>query len=400
MKIAIIGGGAAGFMAAITAKSINRKNEVVIFEKSNKVLAKVKVSGGGRCNVTNACFSISKLAQNYPRGGKFLKKSFSHFSTKDTFQWFEDRGVKLITEADNRVFPSTDSSQTIIDCLLKEVHDLNINLNLKSLISKIDKVKNKFQLNINGSIDFFDRVIIATGGSPKINGFDWIKKLQKDIIMPVPSLFTFNIPNNEITELMGVVANDSSVKIEGTKIKHNGPLLITHWGMSGPAVLKTSAYGARILNSLNYNFNIQVNWLNLSENKYLDIITQNRLSNRIIANKNPFDMPSRLWNFIISKSEISNSKKWNELSKKEVNKLLNCLMNDIYTINGKSTFKEEFVTSGGIDLNSINNTSMESKTCKGLYFCGEVMNIDGITGGFNFQAAWTSGYIAGKNATI
>ena len=227
MKIAIIGGGAAGFMAAITAKSINRKNEVVIFEKSNKVLAKVKVSGGGRCNVTNACFSISKLAQNYPRGGKFLKKSFSHFSTKDTFQWFEDRGIKLKTEADNRVFPSTDSSQTIIDCLLNEVHDLNINLNLKSLISKIDKVKNKFQLNINGSIDFFDRVIIATGGSPKINGFDWIKKLQKDIIMPVPSLFTFNIPNNEITELMGVVANDSSVKIEGTKIKHNGPLLIT-----------------------------------------------------------------------------------------------------------------------------------------------------------------------------
>ena len=400
MKIAIIGGGAAGFMAAITAKSINRKNEVVIFEKSNKVLAKVKVSGGGRCNVTNACFSISKLAQNYPRGGKFLKKSFSHFSTNDTFQWFEDRGVKLKTEADNRVFPSTDSSQTIIDCLLKEVHDLNINLNLQSLISKIDKVKNKFQLNVNGSIDFFDRVIIATGGSPKINGFDWIKELQKDIIMPVPSLFTFNIPNNEITELMGVVANDSSVKIEGTKIKHNGPLLITHWGMSGPAVLKTSAYGARILHSLNYNFNIQVNWLNLSENKYLDIITHNRLSNRIIANKNPFDMPSRLWNFIINKSEISNSKKWNELSKKEVNKLLNCLMNDIYTINGKTTFKEEFVTSGGIDLNSINNTSMESKTCKGLYFCGEVMNIDGITGGFNFQAAWTSGYIAGKNATI
>lgn len=398
MRIAIIGGGAAGFMAAITAKSCSSDNEVVLFEKSNKVLAKVKISGGGRCNVTNACFSISQLVKNYPRGQKFLKKPFSYFSTKDTFDWFESRGVALKTESDNRVFPVSNQSQSIIDCLLNELNKLDIKLELQSIISKIEKIENQFLLVINNQEVFFDRVIIATGGSPKLSGFDWIKNIQKNIIDPVPSLFTFNIPNNNITDLMGVVANNAAVRIEATKIKHSGPLLITHWGMSGPAVLKTSAFGARHLFESNYNFNIQINWANLSEKEYLNISDENCGSNRIISNKNPFDLPSRLWNYIINKSEISDNKKWNQLNKKERNKLINTLMNDVYPVKGKTTFKEEFVTSGGVDIQYINNQSMESEICKGLYFCGEVLNIDGVTGGFNFQAAWTTGYLAGKNS--
>jgi predicted Rossmann fold flavoprotein len=400
MRIAIIGGGAAGFMAAITAKLHNGKNEVVLFEKSNKVLAKVKISGGGRCNVTNACFSVSQLIKNYPRGEKFLKNAFHHFYTQDTIDWFESRGVPLKAEADNRMFPISDNSQSIVDCLMNEIDKLGVELKLQSVISKIEKVEDQFLLEINHQKNYFDKVIIATGGSPKLSGFDWINNLQKNIVEPVPSLFTFNIPKDGITELMGVVASNATVRIQGTKIKHSGPLLITHWGMSGPAVLKTSSFGARYLFDNNYNFNIQINWTDFSEEEYQNLIAQNKTSNRLITNKNPFEIPSRLWNFIVQKSQISELKKWNELSKKDINKLLNHLMNDVYAVKGKTTFKEEFVTSGGVDLNDINSQTMESKNCKGLYFCGEVMNIDGVTGGFNFQAAWTSGFLAGKNSTI
>lgn len=400
MRIAIIGGGAAGFMAAITAKSHNGKNEVVLFEKLNKVLAKVKISGGGRCNVTNACFSVSQLVKNYPRGEKFLKNAFSQFNTHDTIDWFESRGVPLKAEADNRMFPISDNSQSIVDCLMNEIDKLGVQLKLQSVISKIEKVEDQFVLEINKQDNHFDKVIIATGGSPKLSGFDWLNNLQKNIVEPVPSLFTFNIPKDGITQLMGVVASNATVRIQGTKIKHSGPLLITHWGMSGPAVLKTSAFGARYLFDCNYNFNIQINWTKFNEEEYQNIIADNKTSNRIVTNKNPFEIPARLWNFIVQKSQISESKKWNELSKKDTNKLLNHLINDVYTVKGKTTFKEEFVTSGGVELNDINNQTMESKNCKGLYFCGEVMNIDGVTGGFNFQAAWTSGFLAGKNSTI
>jgi len=400
MRIAIIGGGAAGFMAAITAKLHNGKNEVVLFEKSNKVLAKVKISGGGRCNVTNACFSVSQLIKNYPRGEKFLKNTFPHFHTQDTIDWFESRGVPLKAEADNRMFPISDNSQSIVDCLMNEIDKLGVELKLQSVISKIEKAEDQFLLEINHQENYFDKVIVATGGSPKLSGFDWINNLQKNIIEPVPSLFTFNIPKDGITELMGVVASNATVRIQGTKIKHSGPLLITHWGMSGPAVLKTSSFGARYLFDNNYNFNVQINWTDFSEEEYQNLIAQNKTSNRLITNKNPFEIPSRLWNFIVQKSQISELKKWNELSKKDINKLLNHLMNDVYAVKGKTTFKEEFVTSGGVDLNDINSQTMESKNCKGLYFCGEVMNIDGVTGGFNFQAAWTSGFLAGKNSTI
>ena len=328
MRIAIIGGGAAGFMAAITAKKHNGKNDVVLFEKSNKVLSKVKISGGGRCNVTNSCFSVSQLIKNYPRGEKFLKNAFPHFYTQDTIDWFQSRGVPLKTEADNRIFPISDNSQSIVDCLMNEINKLGIELKLQSPISKIEKVEGQFLLEINNQENYFDKVIIATGGSPKLSGFDWMNNLQKNIVKPVPSLFTFNIPKDGITELMGVVASNATVRIQGTKIKHSGPLLITHWGMSGPAVLKTSSFGARYLFDSNYNFKIQINWTNFSEEEYQNIIAENKTSNRIIINKNPFQIPARLWNFLVQKSQISQSKKWCELSKKDSNKLLNHLINE------------------------------------------------------------------------
>jgi predicted Rossmann fold flavoprotein len=398
MRIAVIGGGAAGFMAAITAKQSSPKSEVFLFEKSNKLLSKVKVSGGGRCNVTNACFSISELSKKYPRGGAFLKKSFPHFFTKDTIDWFESRGVKLKAENDNRMFPITDNSQTIIDCLLRECENEEVEIKLNNVVKKITKTDVGFILEINDEIIQVERVIIATGGSAKKQGFDWLSDLGLTIVDPVPSLFTFNMPSEKIKNLMGVVAKNTSVSIQGIKQKQYGPLLITHWGMSGPAILKASAWNARELKANSYNFNININWANLSEQEYISIISENKNSNRTISNKNPFDLPNRLWVFLLEKVNISNISTWNSLSKKESNRLLNTLLNDTYEVKGKTTFKEEFVTCGGVSLEEVNPKTLESKLHKGLYFCGEVLNIDGITGGFNFQAAWTTGFLAGKNS--
>ena len=386
-------------MAAITAKQSSPKSEVFLFEKSNKLLSKVKVSGGGRCNVTNACFSISELSKKYPRGGAFLKKSFHYFFTKDTIDWFESRGVKLKAENDNRMFPITDNSQTIIDCLFRECEKEGVDIKLNNAIKKITKTDIGFNLKINENVIQFDRVIIATGGNSKKQGFDWISDLGLTIVDPVPSLFTFNMPSEKVKDLMGVVAQNTSVSIQGIKQKQSGPLLITHWGMSGPAILKASAWNARELESNGYNFNININWANLSEQEYISIISENKKnSNRIVSNKNPFDLPNRLWEFFLEKVNISINSTWNSLSKKESNRLLNTLLNDSYLVKGKTTFKEEFVTCGGVSLEEVNPKTLESKLHKGLYFCGEVLNIDGITGGFNFQASWTTGFLAGKNS--
>jgi len=398
MRIAIIGGGAAGFMAAITAKQSSPKSEVFLFEKSNKLLSKVKVSGGGRCNVTNACFSISELSKKYPRGGAFLKKSFHYFFTKDTIDWFESRGVKLKAENDNRIFPITDNSQTIIDCLFRECEKKGVDIKLNNAIKKITKTEIGFNLKINENVIQFDRVIIASGGNAKKQGFDWLSDLGLTIVDPVPSLFTFNMPSEKVKDLMGIVAQNTSVSIQGIKQKQFGPLLITHWGMSGPAILKASAWNARELKSNGYNFNLNINWANLSEQEYISIISENKKSNRIVSNKNPFDLPNRLWVFLLEKVNISINSTWNSLSKKESNRLLNTLLNDSYLVKGKTTFKEEFVTCGGVSLEEVSHKTLESKLHKGLYFCGEVLNIDGITGGFNFQAAWTTGFLAGKNS--
>ena len=399
MRVAIIGGGAAGFFSALSVKEHHPNSKVTIFEKSNKLLSKVKVSGGGRCNVTNACFSPSQLSKSYPRGGKHLKKAFYVFQTKDTVEWFSRRGVELKAEEDGRMFPTTDNSQTIIDCFLKEASQKNIKILEQSPVRKIVPEKEGYTLHLEGTSEHFNKVIIATGGSPKMSGFYWLQQLGHSISPPLPSLFTFNIPSDQVKILMGLVVENATVRIQGTKLSHSGPVLITHWGMSGPAILKLSAWGARELAENNYNFNIQINWLSIKSDEDANEIIDKELPNirkKKIMNACPFELPNRMWKFLLEKVGINPDSVWLELSKKNRNKLLNILLNDIYEVKGKTTFKEEFVTCGGIKLSDISFTSMESRVCKNLYFAGEVLDIDGITGGFNFQGAWTTGYIAGK----
>ena len=399
IKIAVIGGGAAGFMAAVTAKENNPNAHVTIFEKSNKVLSKVLISGGGRCNVTHNCKSISQLIKNYPRGGKELKKSFNQFSNSDTIEWFKKNNIKLKIEADNRMFPETNSSQTIIDLFIKKTEKLNIKICLSSKVDKIQHSKDKISLQVNNKNIKFDRLIISTGGYPKISGFKLFKELGYNISSPVPSLFTFNIPNDDITKLMGVVVENASAKVKGLKLKQNGPVLITHWGLSGPCILKLSSWGAKDLADLEYHFITQINWLSENEEFARAGINKQITSNKNIYNSNPFSLPKRLWHHILEKVKIDELQKWNVLNKKLRNRLINTLVNDEFTINGKTTFKEEFVTCGGITLEQINMQTMESKIHKNIYFSGEVLNIDAVTGGFNFQAAWTTGYLCGKNAS-
>ncbi len=401
MDVAIIGGGAAGFFAAIAVKENYPNANVTIFEKSQRVLAKVKISGGGRCNVTNGCTKIAELCTAYPRGGKKLKKLFGVFSTTDTIEWFEKRGVPLEIQDDNCVFPASQDSQSIIDCFLREARRLNIDIRtgmgVKSLSPTGDKLKIIF---VDGKIDqTFDKVIVTTGGSPKRDGLKWLEELNHVIEPPVPSLFTFNMPTEKIRELMGIVVENVRVSIQGTKIKASGPLLITHWGMSGPAILKLSSFGARALSEMNYGFKVQVCWTN--EASYEEVshtITQISAehSKKQISNIRPYGLPERLWHFLIIKVDIAADRRWGELGKKGINKLTEILTNDIYEVKGKSTFREEFVTCGGISLDSVNMSTMESKACKNLYFAGEVLDIDAITGGYNLQAAWTTGFVAGK----
>lgn len=371
----------------------------MILEKSQKLLAKVKVSGGGRCNVTHACFKPSELIKHYPRGAKQLKKVFHDFHTTHTIEWFESRGVKLKTEADGRMFPVTDNSQTIIDCLTQAARDLGVEVVLSAPVTAIVKSGEGFELMVKGKTQRFDKVIVASGGSPKAEGFDWLRELGHTIVPPVPSLFTFNMPNEPIRSLMGLSVPDATVRVQGTKLKQSGPLLITHWGMSGPAILKTSAWGARILHEKNYNFVCQVNWLGEMGEERLreDLMAVSRESGkRMLRNKNPFQLPQRLWEFLLGKVELPIDKVWAELGKKGINKLVNVLINDQYQVSGKTTFKEEFITCGGVELSEVDFKTMQSKVCPGLYFAGEVLDIDGVTGGFNFQAAWTTGFVAGK----
>lgn len=398
-KVAVIGGGAAGFFAAISAKTHFPEAEVHIFEKSQNLLAKVKVSGGGRCNVTHACFKNSDLINFYPRGGKFLKTAFKYFTTSDTVEWFTSRGVQLKTEADHRMFPQSDNSQTIINCLQAEVQKLGITIQLQSSVQRIQK-KELFQLEINGVKQEFNKVIVASGGSPKLSGLEWLVALGHSIVPPVPSLFTFNMPSEKIIQLMGLVAPKAVVRIQGTSLIQQGPLLVTHWGMSGPAILKLSAWGAQILAEKNYHFITQVNWVGIvnedvARNTLFSCVTEH--GKKKICNHIPFEIPSRLWLYLLDKSEINADVVYAEQNKKGLNRLLNFLLNDVYQVAGKTTFKEEFVTCGGINLSEVNPETMESKIVSGLHFAGEVLDIDGVTGGFNFQAAWTTGFIAGRS---
>jgi predicted Rossmann fold flavoprotein len=400
--LVVIGGGAAGFFCAVNAARLHKGLKVILLEKYSKLLSKVKVSGGGRCNVTHACFTVSELIKNYPRGSSFLKKAFHQFNTNHTIEWFNERGISLHTESDGRMFPSTNSSQTIIDCLLNEAQKHGVEIIMNADVNNIDVVSaNNFNINYAKTKSIHaDFICIACGGFPKSAQFDWFKNLGHTIINPVPSLFTFNIPKNPITELMGVSVPDATVKIMGSKLQQSGPVLITHWGLSGPGVLKLSAWAAIELAEKNYHFSIQVNWLPAyNENTLLEKFRMLRfdIANQKIANRNPFALPTRLWVHFLNQSNINVDIRWADLPAKEQNKLIKLLCSCEFEVKGKTTFKEEFVTAGGIDLSEIDATTLQSKKIPGLYFAGEIINVDGVTGGFNFQNAWTTGWIVGNS---
>ncbi|MFB6258613.1 MAG: NAD(P)/FAD-dependent oxidoreductase [Flavobacteriales bacterium] len=402
MKIAVIGGGAAGFFAAITAKVHDPHAELILFEKTRKPLSKVKISGGGRCNVTNGSDSIRELVQAYPRGGKVLKKLLPRFNNRHIMEWFQNRGIGLVTEADGRVFPDTHRSSTIVNCLMEEFHKVDARLELGKGVQRIHPRSDGFQLGFRrGEVQTFDRVIVASGGSPERKGLEWLERSGHSIESPVPSLFTFNMPEERITELAGISIEEAEAKVQGSAVKAKGALLITHWGMSGPAILKLSAFGARELYDRAYRFQLQVNWVQeKNEERVREGLrrTAESHSAKQLRNRSPFGLPQRLWEFLLERAEFPRDKPWGELGKKSLHKLVDLLTRDVYEVRGKSTFKEEFVTCGGVALDQVRTANMESKVHPGLFFAGEVLNIDAITGGYNFQAAWTTGYIAGLSS--
>ncbi|MFV8441590.1 NAD(P)/FAD-dependent oxidoreductase [Flavobacterium sp. LB2P44] len=391
--IIIVGGGAAGFFTAINIVEKNPKLKVAILERGTEVLNKVRISGGGRCNVTHACFEPNELVKFYPRGEKELRGPFHQFCSGDTIEWFEKHGVELKIEADGRMFPVSNSSQTIIDCFLKATQKLGIAVLTGQSVQSIFKKENEWKIETQTENYLAEKLILATGSNPKV--WEMLQNFGHAVISPVPSLFTFNIKDTRIKELPGVAAQ-VTVKVKDTKLSSTGPLLITHWGMSGPAILKLSAWGARILHDKNYQFTIFVNWLNEEdtadvEKKLKDLKQEH--AKKSVSKKSPFELTNRLWESLVLASGIEVETKWADLSKLQLQDLANQLTNGTFQVNGKSTFKEEFVTAGGIDLKEINFKTMESKLHENLYFAGEIVNIDAITGGFNFQNAWTSGFI-------
>ncbi|GGM80609.1 carbon dioxide concentrating mechanism protein CcmK [Dyadobacter beijingensis] len=401
MTITIVGGGASGFMAAITAAETFPGARITILEKSKTVLNKVRISGGGRCNVTHRPHELRHFVKNYPRGEKLLRKLLTHFDAGATVEWFEKRGVKLKTEADGRMFPVSDSSHTIIECLIKTARNLDIGIRTGVNVNAFVKNGGQFQLEIlNGEPITTDRLLIATGGYPKAESFDWLQEHEHGIVPPLPSLFTFNTPDNYLLPLAGVSVKDALVKIGGTKHEWRGPLLITHWGFSGPAVLKLSAWGARDLAETDYHFTCRINWLpDMKEQQIRDFLLaeKNNTPKQQIASHTRLGLPSRLWKAFTERAEIPETLRWSDASHKVLNRMTELLTNSQFDVKGKTTFKEEFVTCGGIALPDIDPETLQSRSTPGLYFAGEVMDVDGITGGFNFQNAWTTGYIAGKN---
>ena len=402
-KLIVVGGGAAGYFCAVNAAAKNPELKVTILEKSSKILSKVKVSGGGRCNVTHSCFSIVEMIKKYPRGEKFLKKAFHHFFTTDTIEWFEKRNVKLKTEADGRMFPESNSSETIIKCLLSEANKYDVEILMNREIVALQKKADQFQLTTkDGSVLTSDFVCVAPGGFSKPSQYNWLTALGHSFENPVPSLFTFNIPKNPISDLMGIAVENAQVKINGSKFSQQGPLLITHWGLSGPAVLKLSAFAAKELAAMNYDFSISVNWLaDYHENSLLEKLktVRQELASKKIINKNPFNLPQRLWEYHLKQSGINLEIRWADLPAKQRNQLAKQLTTQQFDVKGKTTFKEEFVTAGGIKLNEVDANTMESKIVPGLFFAGEILDVDGITGGFNFQHSLTSGWIAASSIT-
>ncbi len=393
----MIGGGASGIFCAVNAARLHPDWAVTVIEKSRHLLSKVKVSGGGRCNVTHACFDVNELVKRYPRGGPFLKKTFYQFGPADTVQWFSERGVQLKTEADGRMFPVTDQSQTIIDCLMREANQYKVNFIMGAGVEQVRRTDEGWELEIReGQLLQGDAVVVACGGFPKASQFAWLEALGHSIEPPVPSLFTFNLPGNPIVALMGVAVPECRVKITGTKLETEGPVLITHWGLSGPAILRLSAWGARLLAEKDWQFTAMVNWVpQYNENTVREFLQEYRSgqpSNKIQV-KNPLGLPARLWEFFLLQCGVGEGQRWGELTAKALNQLAKLLCTYTAEVKGKTTFKEEFVTAGGIRLSEIDPQTMESKKHKGLFFAGEIVDVDGITGGFNFQHAWTSGWI-------
>lgn len=401
MVICIIGGGAAGFFAAINCAEQNPGYSVYIFEKSNKILSKVRVSGGGRCNVTNGNFDVTRLEEYYPRGNRELRNAFSRFSKNDTVQWFESRGVKLKTEPDGRMFPVTDNSETIINCLLNEAEKYNVNVRLNSPVKRVTRSGARFELHfLNGEKIFADKIIITVGGSPVETSYDWIKELGHTIVPPVPSLFTFNIPSSPLKGLEGISSQSATIRLQGFKYESTGPLLITHWGISGPAVLRLSAFAARWLNENNYSTNCFINWTsNYTEDAIREELTMLKADygNRKIYSFPFHEKTTRLWQRLCLLSGIGEDENWADAGKNKLARLSENISRMPLTIKGKTTFKEEFVTCGGVSLKEVEMKTMESKKVPGLFFAGELLDIDGITGGFNFQAAWTTGFLAAMN---
>lgn len=402
-RLIIIGGGPAGFFCAVNAARMNPALEVIIIEKSRKVLSKLKVSGGGRCNLTNGCFGPLEMARQYPRGKHFMRKTLHRFSAADTVRWFEERGVKIKQEADGRMFPSTDSSQTIIDCLMQECREYGVLWIVNKEAKRLEARGGKWQAVFDGDTMEADFLCIACGGYPKAAMYDWLEGLGHTIVEPVPSLFTFNLPGNPITSLMGVSLQDVSVKVVGTRLISRGPLLITHWGLSGPAVLHLSALGAREMAAAAYDFRILVDWVpGLNEDRLRDLLQalQMERPGRKIRNGNPFALPQRLWVYQLEQSGIDPEKRFGDFPGKKLKQLISNLSSQEFSVRGKTTFKEEFVTAGGISLSDVDVTTMMSRRQPNLFFAGEILDVDGITGGFNLQHAWTSGFIAASAVSM
>lgn len=395
--VIVVGGGASGFFTAINLAEERPDLRIAILERGKEVLAKVKISGGGRCNVTHACFIPNLLVKYYPRGERELKGPFSAFCTGDVMQWFEERGVTLKIEDDGRVFPESDRSQTIIDCFLSEATDKNIKVILQTSVQSIAQNANGFNVQTSKDPYQCQHLIVASGSNPKI--WDLCKPLGHTVVAPVPSLFTFNIKDERLQDLMGVSVAMVSLKIKNTLLKANGPLLITHWGLSGPAILRLSAWGARELFDLNYQFDLVVNFTNdVMFDEVLENFAQQKIDHpkKTISKYAQYQVTNRLWQQLVKAAAISETQTWADASKKQLVKLAEQLTQCTFKVNGKSTFKDEFVTAGGVELKEINFKTMESKLVENLYFTGEVLNIDAITGGFNFQNAWTTGFLAAQ----
>ncbi len=446
MKVAIVGAGAAGCFCAVELKRRMPSASVEVFEAGTTALAKVAITGGGRCNLTNSFEGISSLSAAYPRGDKLMKRLFRSFDQRSTWQWFENEGVKLVLQEDHCVFPASQDAMEIVNTLQARMRQAGVVLHMRHKVSGINPCSDGgYELSIEDSecsgrslrqaqrpdslapesiisvpepvegpilqksqrLDkhncLADIVVVTTGGSPKLSGLGMLDGLDLEIVPPVPSLFTFNLPGSPVRELMGTVVENASASLVGTKFKASGPLLITHWGMSGPAILKLSSYAARYLAENEYSATLSVNWFgDAGEQDVRDRITalSKDSPQKQILNTHPSELPSRLWNYLISKCGIREDTRWAELGSKGMNRLVNTLINDEYQIRGKSRFKEEFVTCGGVALSNINLNTLESKNHPGLYFAGEILDVDAITGGFNLQAAWSMGYTVARSITL